>query len=139
MQVNEEIDAMTTIGLDPVEVLVLPRVGALIVTLPLMTFFANVMGLLGGARFLRFLASYPLPLFLAQLNAAMTGWMFWLGIIKAPFFAAVIALVGCREGLRVARSAESVGRQTTLSVVESIFLVIVLDAVFSIIFAQFNL
>jgi phospholipid/cholesterol/gamma-HCH transport system permease protein len=139
MQVNEEIDAMTTIGLDPVEVLVLPRVGALIVTLPLMTFFANVMGLLGGAAICDFSLHIPLPLFLAQLNAAVTGWMFWLGIIKAPFFAAVIALVGCREGLRVARSAESVGRQTTLSVVESIFLVIVLDAVFSIIFAQFNL
>jgi phospholipid/cholesterol/gamma-HCH transport system permease protein len=73
------------------------------------------------------------------LNAAVTGWMFWLGIIKAPFFAAVIALVGCREGLRVSRNAESVGRQTTLSVVESIFLVIVLDAAFSIVFAQFNL
>ena len=139
MQVNEEIDAMTTIGLDPVEVLVLPRVGALIVTLPLMTFFANFMGLLGGAAICDFSLHIPLPLFLTQLNAAVTGWMFWLGIIKAPFFAAVIALVGCREGLRVARSAESVGRQTTLSVVESIFLVIVLDAVFSIIFAQFNL
>ena len=81
----------------------------------------------------------PLPLFLSQLNSAITGWMFWLGIIKAPFFAVVIALVGCREGLRVSRSAESVGRQTTLSVVESIFLVIVLDAAFSVIFAQFNL
>ncbi len=139
MQVNEEIDAMTTIGLDPVEVLVLPRVGALIVTLPLMTFFANFMGLLGGAAICDFSLHIPLPLFLTQLKSAVTGWMFWLGIIKAPFFAAVIALVGCREGLRVARSAESVGRQTTLSVVESIFLVIVLDAVFSIIFAQFNL
>jgi phospholipid/cholesterol/gamma-HCH transport system permease protein len=139
MQVNEEIDAMTTIGLDPIEVLVLPRVGALIVTLPLMAFFANFMGLLGGAAICDIALHIPLPLYLTQLNAAVTGWMFWLGIIKAPFFAAVIALVGCREGLRVARSAESVGRQTTLSVVESIFLVIVLDAVFSIVFAQFNL
>jgi phospholipid/cholesterol/gamma-HCH transport system permease protein len=139
MQVNEEIDAMTTIGLDPIEVLVLPRVGALVVTLPLMTFFANFMGLLGGAAICDFSLHIPLPLFLTQLNAAVTGWMFWLGIIKAPFFAVVISLVGCREGLRVARSAESVGRQTTLSVVESIFLVIVLDAIFSIVFAQFNL
>ena len=139
MQVNEEIDAMVTIGLDPVEVLVLPRVGALIVTLPLMTFFANFMGLLGGAAICDLALHIPLPLFLSQLNSAITARMFWLGILKAPFFAAVIALVGCREGLRVSRSAESVGRQTTLSVVESIFLVIVLDAAFSIIFAQFNL
>jgi phospholipid/cholesterol/gamma-HCH transport system permease protein len=139
MQVNEEVDAMVTIGLDPIEVLVLPRVGALMVTLPLMTFFANVMGLLGGAALCDLQLHIPLPLFLSQLNSAITGWTFWLGIIKAPFFALVIALVGCREGLRVARSAESVGRQTTLSVVESIFLVIVLDAIFSIVFAQFNL
>ena len=139
MQVNEEIDAMTTIGLDPIEVLVLPRVGALVVTLPLMAFYANVMGLLGGATTCALQLHIPLPLFLSQLNSAITGWMFWLGIIKAPFFAMVIALVGCREGLRVSRSAESVGRQTTISVVESIFLVIVLDAAFSVIFAQFNL
>ena len=139
MQVNEEIDAMVTIGLDPVEVLVLPRVGALMVTLPLMTFFANVMGLLGGAALCDLQLHIPLPLFLSQLNSAITGWTFWLGLIKAPFFALVIALVGCREGLRVSRSAESVGRQTTLSVVESIFLVIVLDAIFSIVFAKFNL
>jgi phospholipid/cholesterol/gamma-HCH transport system permease protein len=139
MQVNEEIDAMITIGLDPIEVLVLPRVAALVVTLPLMTFYANFMGLLGGAALCDLALHIPLPLFLTQLNSAITGWTFWLGLLKAPFFAAVIALVGCREGLRVARNAESVGRQTTLSVVESIFLVIVLDAAFSIVFAQFNL
>ena len=139
MQVNEEIDAMITIGLDPIDVLVLPRLGALVLTLPLVTFFANVMGLLGGAAICDLALHIPLPLFLSQLNSAITARMFWLGILKAPFFAAVIALVGCREGLRVSRSAESVGRQTTLSVVESIFLVIVLDAAFSIIFAQFNL
>jgi phospholipid/cholesterol/gamma-HCH transport system permease protein len=139
MQVNEEVDAMITIGLDPVEVLVLPRVAALIVTLPLMAFYANFMGLLGGAAICDLALHIPLPLYLTQLNSAITGWTFWLGILKAPFFAAVIALVGCREGLRVSRNAESVGRQTTLSVVESIFLVIVLDAAFSIVFAHFNL
>jgi phospholipid/cholesterol/gamma-HCH transport system permease protein len=138
MQVNEEIDAMTTIGLDPIEVLVLPRLGALVTTLPLMTFFANGMGLLGGALICYLSLGIPLPLFLTQLNQAITGWTFWLGILKAPFFAAVIALVGCREGLRVSRSAESVGRMTTLSVVESIFLVIVIDAAFSVIFAEFK-
>lgn len=139
MQVNEEIDAMTTIGLDPIEVLVLPRLGALVVTLPLMAFYANFMGLLGGAAICYLALGISLPLFLQQLSEALTGWEFWLGIMKAPFFAAVIALVGCREGLRVGRSAESVGRMTTLSVVEAIFLVIVLDAAFSVLFAQFNL
>jgi phospholipid/cholesterol/gamma-HCH transport system permease protein len=138
MQVNEEIDAMTTIGLDPIEVLVLPRLGALLVTLPLLTFYSIVMGLLGGATICYLALNIPLPLFITQLNQAITGLEFWLGMLKAPFFAAVIALVGCRDGLRVSRSAESVGRMTTLSVVESIFLVIVLDAAFSIIFAQFN-
>ena len=139
MQVNEEIDAMVTIGLDPIEVLVLPRLGALITTLPLVTFYANVMGLLGGATICYLSLGIPLPMFLTQLNEAVTGWEFWLGILKAPFFAAAIALVGCRQGLRVSRSAESVGRMTTMSVVQSIFLVIVFDAAFSIVFAQLDI
>jgi phospholipid/cholesterol/gamma-HCH transport system permease protein len=139
MQVNEEIDAMTTIGLDPIEVLVLPRVTALVLTLPLMTFYADAMGLIGGAFICDLNLGIPLPLYLQQLKGAVSGTQLWLGVVKAPFFAAVIALVGCREGLRVSRNAESVGRRTTLSVVQSIFLVIVLDAFFSIIFAQFDL
>lgn len=139
MQVNEEIDAMTTLGLDPIEVLVLPRLFALAVTLPLLTFYANVMGMVGGAFICNLSLGIPLPLFLQQLRGAITGWSFWLGILKAPFFAVCIALIGCREGLAVTRSAESVGRLTTLSVVESIFLVIIFDAAFSIIFAQLNI
>jgi|SRR5579862_5986123 len=139
MQVNEEIDAMTTLGLDPIEVLVLPRLAALVVTLPLLTFYANVVGLMGGAFICDTALGIPLPLFLQQLRAAITGWNFWLGILKAPFFAACIATVGCREGLRVTRSAESVGRLTTLSVVQSIFLVIVIDAAFSILFSWFEI
>jgi phospholipid/cholesterol/gamma-HCH transport system permease protein len=139
MQVNEEIDAMTTLGLDPIEVLVLPRLAALLVTLPLLTFYANVMGMVGGAFICDVALGIPLPLFLQQLRGAITGWSFWLGLLKAPFFAVCIALVGCREGLRVTRSAESVGRLTTLSVVESIFLVIIIDAAFSILFAQLHI
>jgi phospholipid/cholesterol/gamma-HCH transport system permease protein len=139
MQVNEEIDAMTTLGIDPIEVLVLPRLFALAVTLPLLTFYANVMGMVGGAFICDLSLGIPLPLFLQQLQGAITGWSFWLGILKAPFFAVCIALIGCREGLAVTRSAESVGRLTTLSVVESIFLVIIFDAAFSIIFAQLNI
>ena len=141
MQVNEEVDAMKTLGLDPIEVLVLPRFAALIVTLPLLTFYANVLGLLGGAFICATALGIPLPLFLQQLHGAITawGWNFWLGILKAPFFAACIAIVGCRDGLRVTRSAESVGRLTTLSVVESIFLVIFIDAAFSILFSKLNI
>lgn len=130
---------MTTLGLDPIEVLVLPRIAALAVTLPLLTFYANVMGMVGGAFICSTSLGIPLPLFLQQLRGAISGWSFWLGILKAPFFAFCIALVGCREGLRVTRSAESVGRLTTLSVVESIFLVIILDAVFSVLFAKLHI
>lgn len=139
MRVNEEVDAMTTIGLDPIEVLVLPRLAALVVVLPLLTFYANMTGLIGGAIICDTALGIPLPLFLQQLRIAIVGWTFWLGILKAPFFALCIALIGCREGLRVSRSAESVGRLTTLSVVESIFLVIVIDAAFSILFSQLGI
>jgi phospholipid/cholesterol/gamma-HCH transport system permease protein len=135
MKVNEEVDALATLGLDPVEVLVLPRLIALIVTLPLLTFFADVMALLGGAIGGLLLIDMTFPQFLEQLSTAVTPTMFWVGMVKAPVFAFVIAMVGCFEGLRVAGSAESVGRLTTKAVVESIFLVIVLDALFSILFS----
>jgi phospholipid/cholesterol/gamma-HCH transport system permease protein len=103
--------------------------------LPLLTFFANFMGLVGGAVICAAALDIPLPLYLQQLRGAIVGWNFWLGILKAPFFALCIAVVGCRDGLRVTRSAESVGRLTTMSVVESIFLVIIIDAAFSILFS----
>ena len=115
--------------------LVLPRLIALIVTLPLLTFFADVMALLGGAIGGLLLIDITVPQFLNQLNNAVTLKTFWVGMVKAPVFAFVIAMVGCFEGLRVTGSAESVGRLTTKSVVESIFLVIVLDALFSILFS----
>lgn len=139
MQVNEEIDAMKTLGIDPVEVLVLPRLLALMVTLPLLTFYANFMGIMGGAFICDVGLGIPLPMFLQQLRGAVSDWSFWLGILKAPFFAMCIATIGCREGLRVARSAESVGRLTTFSVVESIFLVIIIDAAFSILFSKLGI
>lgn len=135
MKVNEEVDALSTLGLDAVEVLVLPRLIALIITLPLLTFFSDIMALLGGAIGGLLLIDLTLPQFLEQLSTAITPTMFWVGMIKAPVFAFVIAMVGCFEGLRVTGSAESVGRLTTKSVVESIFLVIVLDALFSILFS----
>jgi phospholipid/cholesterol/gamma-HCH transport system permease protein len=135
MKVNEEIDAMRTIGLDPMEVLVLPRVAALVLVLPLLTFYADLMGLLGGAVMANWALDISFFQFARQFNAAVPVWSFWVGLIKAPVFAFVIAVVGCYEGFKVSISAESVGKRTTAAVVEAIFLVIVLDALFSIIFS----
>jgi phospholipid/cholesterol/gamma-HCH transport system permease protein len=139
MQVNEEIDALRTLGLNPIEVLVLPRLFGLILALPLLAFYANVMALLGGAMMSWAILGISPPLFLRQLHEAIDGWTLALGLVKAPFFAATIALVGCHAGLRVQRSAASVGRLTTFSVVQSIFLVIILDAAFSILYARLHL
>ena len=135
MQVNQEIDALNTLGLDPVEVLVLPRVFGLVLTLPLLVFYADAMGLLGGCLMTWATLGISIPGFLDQLHSAISHWTLWVGVIKAPFFAAIIAMVGCYEGFNVTGSAESVGRLTTQSVVESIFLVIVADAAFSILFS----
>jgi phospholipid/cholesterol/gamma-HCH transport system permease protein len=135
MKVNEEVDAMRTLGLDPMEVLVMPRVFALVLVLPLLTFYADLMGLLGGAVMATLVLDISFFQFARQLSDAVTLWTFWIGIIKAPLFAFIIGMIGCYEGLQVSRSAESVGRQTTRAVVEAIFLVIVLDALLSIFFS----
>ena len=136
MVVNEEVDAMRTLGLDPMEVLVLPRVLALVITLPLLAFFADMLGLFGGMLMCWVTLDISPSLFIERLQDAVSVWSFWVGMIKAPFYAFLIAMVGCLEGLRVTRSAESVGQQTTRSVVTGIFLVIVVDAMFSIFFAS---
>ena len=125
---------MRTLGLDPVVVLVLPRMFALVLTLPMLTFFADIMGLAGGALMAWSTLGINPDLFFGRLHDAVGLRTFVVGIVKAPVFAALIALVGCYEGLRVKRDAESVGRLTTRSVVQSIFLVIVFDALFSIMF-----
>jgi phospholipid/cholesterol/gamma-HCH transport system permease protein len=135
MQVNQEIDALRTLGLDPVEVLVLPRVFGLVLTLPLLVFFADAMGLIGGGLMTWASLGISIPRFLEQLRGAISEWTLWVGVIKAPFFAAIIAMIGCYEGFNVTGSADSVGRLTTQSVVESIFVVIVADAAFSILFS----
>jgi len=135
MQVNEEIDALRTLGLDPIEVLVMPRVLGLVLTLPLLVIYADFLGMLGGCLMSWSTLGISIPTFMDQLHSAIGQWTFWVGVIKAPFFAAIIALVGCYEGFNVERSADSVGRLTTQSVVESIFIVIVADAAFSIMFS----
>lgn len=139
MKVREEIDAMRILGLDPMEILVLPRVLALVLTLPLLVFFADIMGLLGGALVSWLALGISLGQFIERLSDAVPLWSFWVGIIKAPVFAFLIAMVGCYEGFQVEGSAESVGRLTTQAVVEAIFLVIIVDALFSILFAALGI
>ena len=135
MRVNEEIDAMETIGLNTVDVLVLPRILGLVIALPFLTFYADIMGMIGGAVMCYFDLGITFPAFMRQLHEAISVNTFLVGVIKAPVFAFVIGLVGCYEGLQVERNAASVGKLTTRSVVESIFLIIVLDAGFSIMFS----
>ena len=135
MKLHEEVDAMRTLGLDPMETLVVPRVLALVLAMPLLCFFADLMGLLGGGVMAWLALGIGPGVFIERLHDAVQLWSFLVGMIKAPVFGFVIAMIGCMEGLRVAGSAESVGRQTTRAVVASIFLVIVLNAVFSIFFS----
>jgi phospholipid/cholesterol/gamma-HCH transport system permease protein len=139
MKVNQEVDAMETLGLSPVDVLVIPRLIALFIALPLLVFFGDMMGLLGGAVISVVYLDLSFGQFLVQLKDAVDFWDFGTGLIKAPVFAYVIALVSCHQGLQVSGSAESVGIRTTASVVQSIFLVIVLDAVFAIFFAEIGI
>ncbi|MEQ8247709.1 MAG: MlaE family lipid ABC transporter permease subunit [Alphaproteobacteria bacterium] len=134
MKVNEEVDAMQTLGLDPIEVLVLPRLFALVLTLPLLAFFADIMGLVGGGLMAWIALDISPATFIERLRDAVSMWSFWVGILKAPFFAFMIAMIGCYEGFQVTGSATSVGQRTTRAVVEAIFLVIVIDAAFSIFF-----
>jgi phospholipid/cholesterol/gamma-HCH transport system permease protein len=135
MSVNQEIDALRTLGLDPIEVLVMPRMLALMIALPLLAFFADILGLAGGGLMAWVVLDISPGQFLAQLEGAIGPATFWVGIVKAPVFAFLIAMVGCYEGLLVSGSADSVGFHTTKSVVTGIFLVIVFDALFSILFS----
>ena len=139
MKVNEEIDAMQTIGLNVVDVLILPRVIALIIALPLLTFYADIMAMIGGAVMCYFQLGITVPMYVRQLHDAVTINTLLVGLIKAPVFAYVIAMVGCYEGMNVERNAASVGNLTTRSVVESVFLVIVLDAGFSVLFSMLGI
>lgn len=136
MKLHEEIDAMQTIGLDPFDTLVMPRVIALMIMLPILTFYADLMGLVGGGLMAWIQLDISPVSFVVRLNESAEINAFMVGMIKAPFFAFVIAICGCFEGLSVKGSAESLGRRTTMAVVESIFLVIVLNALFAVFFTQ---
>jgi phospholipid/cholesterol/gamma-HCH transport system permease protein len=139
MKMREEIDALSTMGLDPAEVLVLPRVIALICALPVLSFVGSLAALYGGGLVAWFYGGMEPAIFVARLHDAVSVTHFEVGIIKAPFMALVIGIVACSEGLRVKGSAESLGKQTTTSVVKSIFLVIVLDGLFAVFFASIGM
>jgi phospholipid/cholesterol/gamma-HCH transport system permease protein len=136
MKMREEIDALRTMGVDPVEVLVLPRVLALVVALPILTFIGSMSALFGGEMVAWFYGGMSPPIYLSRLHDAVSLNDFKVGIYKAPVMALAIGIVACAEGLKVKGSAESLGLQTTASVVKSIFLVIVLDGLFAMFFAS---
>jgi phospholipid/cholesterol/gamma-HCH transport system permease protein len=139
MKLNQEIDAIQTFGLDTIELLVLPRLLGLLIALPFLTLHADLMALLGGAVMCYFYLGTNAAGFLHELQSAITLNTLWVGLIKAPVFAVIIAFIGCFEGLQVERGAESIGLHTTRSVVESVFLVIIVDAVFSILFSMMGI
>jgi phospholipid/cholesterol/gamma-HCH transport system permease protein len=139
MRAREEVDALQVMGIDPMEVLVAPRLIALLITLPLLTFFADVMGLVGGAMISKALLGMSVPQFFERARQAADMNDLLVGLIKAPVFAFFIGVIGCMHGLRVRGSAESVGKETTRAVVKGIFLVIVLDALFSILFEKLGI
>jgi phospholipid/cholesterol/gamma-HCH transport system permease protein len=139
MKMREEIDALSTMGLDPIEVLMLPRILALVCALPILSFIGAMAALYGGGLVAWFYGGMGPSIFLARLHEAVSVTHFEVGIIKAPFMALVIGIIACSEGLRVKGSAESLGKQTTTSVVKSIFLVIVLDGLFAVFFASIGM
>lgn len=132
MQVTEEVDALRTIGIPPMHLLVLPKLLALVIALPLLTLFADALSVFGGMVVAQTMLDVSYSDFLARFPKVVTLTSFLIGIGKAPVFAIIIALIGCYQGLQIRGGADSVGRQTTVSVVQSIFLVIAADALFSV-------
>jgi phospholipid/cholesterol/gamma-HCH transport system permease protein len=131
MRMREEIDALRVMGLDPVNVLVLPRVLALIIVLPLLSFLAGLATLFGAMLTLWFYVEIPPVSFIQRLQDAVDFSTLFSGLLKAPFMALIIGLIACTEGMSVEGSAESLGRHTTASVVKAIFMVIVVDGIFA--------
>jgi phospholipid/cholesterol/gamma-HCH transport system permease protein len=138
MKTRDEVDALTVMGLEPMQMLVVPRVIALVLILPVLTFFADIMGLAGGTAIAQVLLHMSPAQYLSRLPQVVSLSDLMVGLFKAPVFAFCIAAIACMHGLRVSGSAESVGRETTRSVVKSIFLVLVLDALFSILFERLD-
>jgi phospholipid/cholesterol/gamma-HCH transport system permease protein len=138
MRLNDEIDALQSMGVNHFEVLVLPRLIGLLIALPLLTIVADAMGLAGGALLSSVLLDISLAQFIPRMQDALAPTTFWAGLIKAPVFALVIAMVGTYRGMQVRESSRELGRLTTVAVVQSIFLVIFADAVFAIVFVELD-
>ena len=139
MKMREEIDALRTMGRNPIEVLVAPRVVALVIALPLLTFIGSIAALYGGGMVAWFYGGMDPGIFISRLREAVSISDFEVGMIKSPFMGLVIGLVACTEGLQVKGSAESLGLQTTTSVVKSIFSVIVMDGLFAMFFSAIGM
>lgn len=139
MRLNEEVDALKATGVNPIEVLVLPRVIGLVIALPLLTVIADAVGLAGGALLCRSLLAMPFVQYFGRMNEAIAPTTFWVGIIKAPVFAILIATAGAYRGLQVRSSSRELGRLTTVAVVQAIFLVILADALFAVLFMKLDI
>jgi len=138
MRLNDEIDALQSMGVNYFEVLVLPRLVGLVIALPLLTIIADAMGLAGGALLSSTLLDISLAQFLPRMQDALAPTTFWAGLVKTPVFALIIALVGTYRGMQVRESSRELGRLTTVAVVQSIFLVIFADAVFAVVFVELD-
>src|SRR5687767_1896079 len=139
MKLNDEVDALRAMGMDPVEVLVMPRILGLVIALPALTIVADAMGLAGGALLSWYLVDIPFGQYIDRVQGSISEYTFWVGMIKAPVFAVLIALVGTLRGMQVRTSSRELGRLTTVAVVQSIFLVILADAVFAVIFMELDI
>ncbi|MEN7536464.1 ABC transporter permease [Aurantiacibacter flavus] len=136
MKLTEEVDAMRTIGVSPVEALVLPRILAAVLMMPLLGFFASVVAIIGGAVIGDVMLDIPFLTFLARIQEVVPLHDFYVGMIKAPVFGLIVAISGCHQGMLVKGNAEEVGLRTTQAVVQAIFMVIVLDAFFAVFFTE---
>jgi phospholipid/cholesterol/gamma-HCH transport system permease protein len=139
MKLNEEVDALTAVGVDPIEALVLPRLLGLMIALPLLTIVADIIGLMGGAVLCRYLLDIPITQYLTRVNEAIAPTTFWVGLMKAPVFAMLIGMAGAYRGMQVRDSSRELGRLTTVAVVQAIFLVILADALFAVLFLELKI
>ena len=139
MELNEEVAALTASAADPIELLIVPRIIGLAIALPLLTVVADLIGIAGGGLLCRFLLDMPLTQYVNRVNESISATTFWVGIIKAPVFAVLIAFAGCYRGMQVRGSARALGHMVTVAVVQAIFLVILADALFAVLFMKMNI
>jgi phospholipid/cholesterol/gamma-HCH transport system permease protein len=139
MKLNEEVDALIATGADPYELLVVPRVLGLMIALPLLTILADLVGLSGGALLCRYLLDMPLTQYVNRVSYAIAPTTFWVGLFKAPVFALLIGFAGCYRGMQVRSSARVLGHMVTVAVVQAIFLVILADALFAVLFMKMDI